>query len=112
MSEQWGEGPAGIRDQQSSARADLFYVHPTTALQGTGNAAPDESVVFNGRSYTQAVVQRHCATFNGCCRVYAPKYQQVQARGVPVCAELGRSKMLLSALCYNECGDSGVGVEK
>jgi hypothetical protein len=30
----WGEEPAGVRDTQSSALADLFYVHPTTALQG------------------------------------------------------------------------------
>ena len=26
----------------------------------------------------QAVVQRHCAAFNGCSRIYAPKYQQAR----------------------------------
>jgi hypothetical protein len=26
----------------------------------------------------QAVLQRHCAAYNGCCRIYAPKYQQAR----------------------------------
>jgi hypothetical protein len=66
-------------DGQDSARADVFFVHPTTylgppstpdawnadPLDSTMNAAVDNSTILNQAS-----------VFNGACRVYAPRYRQ------------------------------------
>lgn len=67
------------RDGQDSARADVFFIHPTvytgqpTATDAWNadlrdsvlNAAVDNSTILNQAS-----------VFNGACRVYAPRYRQ------------------------------------
>lgn len=69
--------PAGIEadDGQADAKVDVFFIHPTTHYKRSGwNAALDDSVV-NQR--TQSGALRHQASvFNGCCRIYAPRYRQ------------------------------------
>lgn len=62
-------------DRQSSAAVDVFFVHPTTYF-GTGNwNQPLDNEAVN--QLTDLFVMRgQAAIFNGCCRIYAPRYRQ------------------------------------
>lgn len=65
----------GVVDQQTTAAVDVFFVHPTTYF-GTDNwnqPLGDERV----NQLTDLFVMRgQAAAFNGCCRIYAPRYRQ------------------------------------
>ncbi|WP_373512243.1 DUF3089 domain-containing protein [Persicitalea sp.] len=70
---------SNFKDQQINARADVFFIYPTTYVQAPEspypwnasladsalNSATDESTILNQAS-----------VFNGSCRVYAPRYRQ------------------------------------
>ncbi|MBL4788675.1 MAG: DUF3089 domain-containing protein [Kordiimonadaceae bacterium] len=63
----------------ADAKVDVFYVHPTTYL-GTGNWNADISGDPAGTRASEIVDQwmmpEHAGLFNGCCRIYAPRYRQ------------------------------------
>lgn len=65
----------GVMDQQASAAVDVFFVHPTTYF-GTDNwNQPLDNKRVN--QLTDLFVMRgQAATFNSCCRIYAPRYRQ------------------------------------
>jgi len=69
--------PAGLTDEQASASADVFFVHPTTFLRNTGWNAPmgHES---SARWVDDAIMSGQANVFNGAARVYAPRYRQAQ----------------------------------
>jgi Protein of unknown function (DUF3089) len=60
----------------AAAKADVFFIHPTTYLANQKwNAAYDEP----GRALTgvdNGVLGDQASVFNGCCRIYAPRYRQ------------------------------------
>jgi len=66
---------SGAVDAQLTAEVDVFFIHPTTFYSGKGwNAAITDAGVNNR---TQRGALRHQASaFNGCCRIYAPRYRQ------------------------------------
>lgn len=72
--------PAGAEpgDLQATAKADAFYIHPTTYLRAGGWNADYDDTVARGiaNSLTQATI------FNGCCRIYAPAYRQAALAAV------------------------------
>ena len=56
--------------------ADVFFIHPTTYLASTiSNARYDEPGATRKR-LEQGVLRFQVSTFNGCCRIYAPRYRQ------------------------------------
>ena len=65
----------GVQDLQENAPVDVFFIHPTTYL-GTDNwnqALDNERV----NQLTDLFVMRgQASAFNGCCRIYAPRYRQ------------------------------------
>lgn len=61
-----------------SAPADVFYVHPTTALGSTWNAPIDEPAVVEATTRGGTLIQ--ASAFNACCAVYAPRYRQAHGR--------------------------------
>ena len=64
-----------LRDQQQQARADVFFVHPTTYFsRKSWNAALDNELVndFTDR----AVIRKQASVFNAAGRIYAPRYRQ------------------------------------
>jgi pimeloyl-ACP methyl ester carboxylesterase len=72
--------PAGCSspDAQSTAQADVFYVHPTVFLTGkTWNADLDDETI-NRKS--ENCVTGQATPFNACARVYAPRYRQAILR--------------------------------
>ncbi len=67
---------SGLTDRQALADADVFYLHPTSAvLLGSGwNAAVDH--VFTNVVTDRGVLVQQASLFNGAGRVYAPRYRQ------------------------------------
>ena len=62
-------------DAQDTARADVFYVHPTTFISPEGWNQPLEDEAPNAM-LDNWVLTGQASAFNSCCRVYAPKYRQ------------------------------------
>ncbi len=65
--------PPGMRPvDEAKAPADVFFIHPTTYLKndvwnaGSGVHGP----------YDEPVLLGQLSAFNGCCRLYAPRYRQ------------------------------------
>ena len=71
------EGQSAI--DPAVAEADVFYVHPTTYV-GTGNWNEDisgpASATRAGEIVDHLVIPGHASLFNGCCRIFAPRYRQ------------------------------------
>lgn len=65
------ELPAANR---GTAKADVFYVHPTTALLKRWNAPIDDPDVVKATARGGTLIQ--ASAFNACCAVYAPRYRQ------------------------------------
>jgi len=62
-------------DGQANAEADVFYLHPTTFVSKIGWNQP--LTHENSNLITDYWVMRNQASvFNGCCRVFAPRYRQ------------------------------------
>lgn len=70
-------GEAAINPDQ--AEADVFYVHPTTYV-GCGNWNEDIAAPMldtrAGEIVSELIMPGHASLFNGCCRIYAPRYRQ------------------------------------
>lgn len=60
---------------EADAPADVFFIHPTTtSARDVWNApwdASDDAAPLN-----PAVLLGQASVFNGCCRIYAPRYRQ------------------------------------
>jgi Protein of unknown function (DUF3089) len=70
--------PPGLAEPPlpESAKADVFFIHPTTYLATTpGNAHYDEPGATRER-IDRGVLRYQASAFNGCCRIYAPRYRQ------------------------------------
>jgi len=67
-----GTGRIANRDP----KADVFFIHPTTYLSNAAwNARFDEGGA-TGTQLEDGVLRYQASVFNGCCRVYAPRYRQ------------------------------------
>jgi Protein of unknown function (DUF3089) len=68
--------PSGaVEDRQSTAEVDVFFVHPTTFFGTAGwNQSPDDT--STNQLTDMFVLRGQASVFNGCCRIYAPRYRQ------------------------------------
>ncbi|HMZ33641.1 MAG TPA: DUF3089 domain-containing protein [Chitinophagales bacterium] len=67
--------PTGLANKQDSARADVFFIHPTsyfTAIKG--NASIDDKMV--NKQTDKFSIKYQASVFNESCKVYAPRYRQ------------------------------------
>ena len=70
--------PAGADTARPAAEIDVFYVHPTTyrSKERWNQDIADQDT----NAWTDAsVIARQASVFNGCCRVYAPRYRQASS---------------------------------
>ena len=68
--------PAGMAASDPASHVvDVFFVHPTTFVSSEGWNQPLENDAINKRT-DQWVMRDQASIFNGCCRVYAPRYRQ------------------------------------
>jgi len=56
------------------ARADVFYIHPTTHL-GRGWNGPIDDPALNAQT-DELATRIQASAWNGCCSVYGPRYRQ------------------------------------
>lgn len=66
---------AGFSDLQAQAVADVFYVHPTTAMREDVRIAPLDDADANHMAELMLLTQ--ATPFNAVARVYAPRYRQI-----------------------------------
>lgn len=66
------EGHAAV--DQRTARVDVFYVHPTSAVGSEWNASTTDPTLNDATDRLATGIQ--ATAFNGCCAVYAPRYRQ------------------------------------
>jgi len=64
-----------IPEAQNDAPADVFYIHPTTYRSGE-NWNQDISMADVNAWTDISVIARQASAFNGCCKIYAPRYRQ------------------------------------
>lgn len=69
------EHPATKRE---SAKADVFFLHPTTAVGKNWNAAIDDPDVVKATARGATLIQ--ASAFNACCAVYVPRYRQANGQ--------------------------------
>ena len=65
---------ADWKDAQSTASADVFFVHPTLYFGGTWNADVADATV--NRRVDETTLRKQASVFNCCARIYAPRYRQ------------------------------------
>lgn len=70
---------SGAVDQQATAAADVFFVHPTTYFGGPGWNAPIDDTIT--RWVTSATLAGQASSFNGAGRIYAPRFRQMTLHG-------------------------------
>ncbi|MBL7813350.1 MAG: DUF3089 domain-containing protein [Bacteroidetes bacterium] len=71
--------PPGLKNNQDSASADVFFVHPTSYT-----SEPNDSFIWNAATGNQMVnvqtdkgsIRYQASVFNGSARVFAPRYRQ------------------------------------
>lgn len=68
--------PQGVEDRQAQARADVFFIHPTTYFKKDGWNAPYTEGGEGPMSVDGGVMRAQASAFNGCCLVFAPRYRQ------------------------------------
>lgn len=71
--------PPGVAAvNEAAAPADVFFIHPTTYLKNdVWNAGYDTH-----GTYDEPVLLGQVSAFNGCCRMYAPRYRQASLHGL------------------------------
>jgi hypothetical protein len=66
----------GLHDQEREAKADVFFVHPTTFLTGGVANAPYDAPGIAATAIQRTVLRVDAGAFNACCRVFVPRYRQ------------------------------------
>lgn len=67
--------PEGFRSHQQSAKADVFFIHPTTFFGSqTWNAPLDDAA--SKEFVDELIMPGQASVFNSVCRVFAPRYRQ------------------------------------
>lgn len=70
---------SNLKNEQGSARADLFFIHPTIFIGKPKNQfqwnADVNDTALNAITQTSTILNQ-ATIFNGSCRVYAPYYRQ------------------------------------
>ena len=71
---------SGASDQQATAEADTFFLHPTTYFGWSNWNGPTDS--WSTQIVTsQGILKQQASAFNGSTRVYAPRYRQLSMGG-------------------------------
>jgi len=66
---------AGFSDLQAVARADAFYIHPTTSMRSDRLNAPIDDA--EAIKVSEIMLLTQATPFNAVARIYAPRYRQV-----------------------------------
>jgi hypothetical protein len=83
------ETPGGGTASIKSTPVDVFYIQPTTFVStGTWNQKIDD---WETNAWTDvSVVARQASIFNGCCRIFVPRYRQASTGSIIAKGSSGR----------------------
>ncbi|RHX95590.1 DUF3089 domain-containing protein [Leptospira yasudae] len=65
---------SNLKDEQSNAPVDVFFIHPTTFYGREWNAKLENERV--NRRTDEGTIQKQASVFNCCAKIYAPRYRQ------------------------------------
>lgn len=63
-----------LKNLQGTAKADVFFIHPTTHLGFGWNQGMNQKLL--NQVTDNVSIQNQASLFNGSCRVFAPRYRQ------------------------------------
>lgn len=63
---------------QTTAAADVFYLHPTTFMGPGWNGPIDTPEIIEATARGGTLIQ--ASAFNACCAIYAPRYRQAHGK--------------------------------
>ncbi len=73
--------PAGMaKPDPAAAEVDVFFIHPTSFFSNDKWNQPLDDSETNART-DKGTLRAQASAFNGCCRVYAPRYRQMTFSG-------------------------------
>ncbi len=71
---------SNVQDQQTEAKADVFFIHPTIYTYAPAEGAyewnGDVNDAFLNQKTDESTILNQASVFNGACKVYAPRYRQ------------------------------------
>jgi len=71
-----GSGPAGVMEAYPEGRkVDVFFIHPTSFFSNDKWNQPIDDAETNTRT-DKGSLRGQASVFQGCCRIYAPRYRQ------------------------------------
>lgn len=73
--------PPSLVDHQADAPADVFFIHPTTFFATDQWLEPVGPGTASTELLEEVVIPKGAALFNGCCRIYAPRYRHMTIGG-------------------------------
>jgi len=66
---------SNLKDDQTNAKVDVFFIYPTIYLAGkTWNADVNNEKL--NRRIDRSTIRHQASAFNGSCKIYAPRYRQ------------------------------------
>ncbi len=71
--------PKGYNNNQFTAEADVFFIHPSVSFSGY-STVPSNIDIAKKKWYNMLdhfILPVEASVFNGACKVYAPRYRQV-----------------------------------
>lgn len=74
--------PAGVAARTTAPAADVFFIHPTTYLRSVVGNAPFDGPALARAWIDDAVLPLQASVFNGCCRIFAPRYRQASITAI------------------------------
>ncbi len=93
---------SGLKDEQSTAQVDVFFVHPTTYTLTKDNPIWNGDVndpILNGKT-DKGTILFQASIFNGAGKIYSPRYRQAYY-GVYVSPDSASNRQAL-ALAYED----------
>jgi len=82
-----------MKDEQDTAKVDVFFIHPTSYLSGIKWNANIDNFLINERTDVGSIMNQ-ASVFNGSCRVYAPRYRQAILRSFyPIYEKRGKEAL-------------------
>lgn len=73
----WLPKNSGYQDRQASAKADVFYIHPTAAFSGKYWVAGFDNLLHR-KIVDWGILPQQASIFNAAGRVFAPRYRSVR----------------------------------
>lgn len=87
------EGVSPVENEKTLA--DVFYIHPTMFFASSSWNAPLDHTRAN-EGINELVIPAQTSVWNGCCRIYAPRYRQATVGVFLETTDSGRSALDLA----------------